>query len=105
MPLVPLSSHYHPRGQAPAVGGGGGSSLTHLMGVSASSPTVVSYRARAGQDATLQIRVGTNSDLSGATTSAGTAVTSTSDYTGGETISSLTAGTQHYYDILVDGES
>lgn len=82
---------------------GASAQLTHLMGVGAVSATSITYRARANEAATLSIEYSDLSDLSGSSISAGVAVVSDDDFTGGETISGLGAGTTYYYSILVDG--
>lgn len=77
--------------------------LTHLFGIFAVTDAGATYRARADSACTLQIERSTASNLAGSTTSAGVAVISGDDFTGGEAITGLSANTVYYYSILVDG--
>lgn len=79
-----------------------GTPLTTSPTASVSDTTArVSFRTIGA--ATVAVKYGTASDLSGATTTAGVAVDSTTDFTGKLDIAGLTAGTAYYYTLLVNG--
>jgi len=77
--------------------------LTHDMGIGGVTDRSACYRARAGSTARVSIEYGTASDLVGSATSPGVAVTSDSDFTGGEEITGLSPNTRYYYSIKVNG--
>jgi hypothetical protein len=79
-----------------------GATLTHLMGV-LTAPTAAVYRARADDACVMALEYSVNSDLSGSTPTGGVTVASVNDFTGGETLTGLTANTRYYYAVTIDG--
>lgn len=67
------------------------------------SDTVARVGFRTSAAATVTLQYSTSSSLTSPTTTSGTAVTSTTDYTGMIEITGLAPSTQYYFRLLVDG--